>query len=97
MRLSSDKDQEWRRSDGGTYHRGVGTYLDSLQNSVEARGGFEEPAHVAHSPSGAWLIDGHHRSVVAMRSNRVLPVVHHETTHSQPEDDPNLHHDVFGF
>jgi hypothetical protein len=55
-------------------------YLDALAVDVEKKGGVAEPLHVWHPTNGdpSTLVDGHHRAVVAMNSNRLVPVIHHD-------------------
>lgn len=97
MAEESDDLGEWRTSGGGTTHRGLGSYLNSMQRNVESVGGIEQPIHVAHTPDGAWLVDGHHRAIVAQRTGHLLPVVHHETEHPIPGNDIDLEHEIFGW
>ncbi len=79
------EDPDYRHVDAG----GTDEYLDGLQQSIEENKGIEEPAFVG-LPHPAYkdewgnnrldrpsttLLDGHHRSVIAMRTNRLLPVI----------------------
>ena len=51
--------------------------LDRVHREVKEQGGINKPVKVMHLPSGvAALYDGHHRSVVALESNRLVPVEH---------------------
>jgi hypothetical protein len=51
--------------------------LDRVSEQVHAEGGIHTPVKVVHLPSGvASLYDGHHRSVTALESNRLVPVEH---------------------
>lgn len=52
--------------------------LDRLSAQVQADGGIHTPARIVHLPSGvASLYNGHHRGVVAIEQNRLLPVDHY--------------------
>jgi hypothetical protein len=67
------------------YRRGTSSpaeYLDGMKASIEQEGGIEHPIHVWHPTNGdpATLIDGHHRATVAMETNRLVPVVHHDNS-----------------
>jgi hypothetical protein len=51
--------------------------LDRLSDQIQEQGGIHTPARIMHLPSGvASLYDGHHRSVVALEQNRLVPVEH---------------------
>lgn len=107
LRLSNIPEQERERKErnsGG--YRGAQNfehYIERMTRHVESRGGIEEPIHVWQGKTGPSLIDGHHRSEVAIRTNRLVPVVHHEGDHDTavgsaflgPTADPVMH-GVFG-
>lgn len=71
---------DWRHKSVG----GSANYLDALKDSVETNEGISEPVHVGlarprdpwsgYGPYNERLLDGHHRAVVAMETNRLLPV-----------------------
>lgn len=58
--------------------RSPNDYISKLKNSIDKSQGIQEPAHIWHSNGDAHLMDGHHRAAVAMETNRLLPVVHHD-------------------
>lgn len=52
--------------------------LDRISEQIHSEGGIHTPVKVTHLPSGvASLYDGHHRSVVALDTNRLVPVEHY--------------------
>lgn len=51
-------------------------YLDSMRGHVDRQGGISRPVVLGHRNGYPTLLDGHHRAVVALESNRLLPVVH---------------------
>lgn len=51
------------------------TYLNNFEKHVSSHGGIEEPIH-ADAESNA-IVDGQHRAVIGMRSNRLVPVQWH--------------------
>jgi hypothetical protein len=52
--------------------------LDLREAEIKEHGGIHTPVKVVHLASGiAALYDGHHRSVVAMENNHLVPVTHY--------------------
>lgn len=77
----SDRYQIQEGSRGEPYRgetRSPGEYMGRLKQSVEKSQGIKEPAHIWHSNGQAHLMDGHHRAALAMETNRLLPVIHHD-------------------
>lgn len=61
---------------------GAETHLERSYAETRQRGGIEAPAKIVHLPSGyTSLYDGHHRAVVSMETNRLLPVEHFTSHH----------------
>jgi hypothetical protein len=62
------------------HQRGIEGHLDPMRKAVEKQGGIETPVHVWHDNKWgeSWLVDGHHRAQIAMDTNRLVPVVHHD-------------------
>ena len=56
-------------------------YLRQMGRVVDAQGGISKPVHARPTESRDELIDGHHRSTVAMETNRMVPVVWHDSWH----------------
>lgn len=61
--------------------RSPGEYMSRLKRSVDRSQGIKQPAHIWHNNGQSYLMDGHHRAALAMETNRLLPVFHHD----QPE------------
>jgi hypothetical protein len=58
---------------------GPAKYLAHLTDSINQSEGIVSPIRVRHNPyMPPRLQDGHHRAVVAMETNRLVPVEHHE-------------------
>lgn len=58
------------------------THLQRVYGETHERGGIERPARIVHLPTGyTALYDGHHRAVVSMETNRLLPVEHYTSHH----------------
>jgi hypothetical protein len=59
-------------------------YLDRMKATADTEGGIEHPVHIWHPTNGdpATLIDGHHRAAVALETNRLVPVVHHDNSNT---------------
>lgn len=78
------------REEGGSPYRGdlpgVGPYVDRIKESVAKSGGINEPIHIWHGPQGPTLLDGHHRAVVAMETDRLVPAVHHDGERTDAAD-----------
>lgn len=64
----------YREHDGQEYFD-AHKYLGNMEKHISNHGGIEEPIH-ADAESNS-IVDGHHRSVVGMRSNRLVPVQWH--------------------
>jgi hypothetical protein len=54
-------------------------YLHHIKNTADAEGGIKNAIHA--TPSGT-LVDGNHRAVVAMQTNRLMPVYWHNDVKS---------------
>lgn len=52
-------------------------YLRQMTRVVEKQGGIAKPVHARLAGDEAIVVDGHHRSVVAMDTNRMVPVLWH--------------------
>lgn len=72
------------------------TALQRTAAETEKRGGIQRPAMIVHLPTGhTVLYDGHHRAVVSMESNRLLPVEHFTSHHEAiAQKDAQDHADV---
>ena len=58
-----------------------------VTRDVEMSKGIHTPIKVAHTESGEQVLNnGHHRSTVAIRTNRLVPVTHDEDLSSHYDD-----------
>ena len=74
---------DWHTSE--TAFGGPKPYLEHLKASISESEGVMAPVKVRHNPyMPARLTDGHHRAVVAMETNRLVPVEHHEVRVTRP-------------
>lgn len=88
MRPMHEVPEQMRSVEGHQQQRDVSrglfgrTHLQRIADETEQRGGIERPSKIVHLPTGyTALYDGHHRGVVAMESNRLLPVEHFTSHH----------------
>jgi hypothetical protein len=61
--------------------------LDAYDRMSKKIGGQARPVYVMHEKEGPVLWNGHHRSVVAMQRNQLMPVTHAEPV--LPPEDPD--------
>lgn len=81
--IESVKSHDWHTSE--TAFGGPKPYLNHLKSSISESEGVMAPVKVRHNPyMPPRLVDGHHRAVVAMETNRLVPVEHHEIRATKP-------------
>lgn len=52
-----------------------GPYIEAMLRHIESRAGIEEPVTARSSRTGpSKILDGHHRAMIAMDTNRLVPV-----------------------
>ncbi len=73
-----DNYEHQKRQLGLMGHTPGSSNLDLREAEIKEHGGIHTPVKVMHLKSGvASLYDGHHRSVVAMENNHLVPVTHY--------------------
>lgn len=54
-------------------------YMNKMRSQIESQGGITKPVHAIRGDGRQpLLIDGHHRAVTGMETNRMVPVLWHQ-------------------